>query len=341
MRIVVTGGGSGGHIFPIFSLLPQLLKNGEVFYVGEKGGKEEEFSKKYEVPFFGISETKLQRGKIAENLSIPKKLFESVKEALVILKKLDADVLFSKGGYVALPVVLAAKKLNIPIVIHESDINFGLSNRISLFFAEKALTSFKIKSGEKFVVTSAPIRDEILLAKKEDLFFDKKPVLLILGGSLGASELNEYVKNNKERLQKDFNVVLISGENKGVAKKESGYIETPFQENIGKYLASSDVCISRGGAGTLFELAIKRVPSVIVPLNNSASRGEQKKNAEYFANRGIFLLHDEKNDLLEEAKKVFLEKEKYIKAMENSDIADGKDKIVEEILSAARGKNKN
>lgn len=334
MRIIVTGGGSGGHIFPILALLPILKKNAEVFYIGENNGIEERLAKENGVRFFGISATKLVRGKVKENLSIPQKLYKSIKEAEKILTKLSPDVVFSKGGYVALPVVFAAKRKGIPIVIHESDVTMGLTNKLCVPLSDKVLTSFEIKKDGKYITTSAPIRKEIIYSKKKRLFPDNKPTLLVLGGSLGAKELNDYVKNNIDRIKNVFNTVLISGENKGEEIKNSYYIEKPFVGSIGEYIASADVCISRGGAGTLFELAVKRLPSVIVPLTNSESRGEQNKNAEYFSTRGMFYLHRKDKDLLEEAINVYENRDKYILAMNDQQISDGKQKIAEEILSA-------
>lgn len=337
MRIVATGGGSGGHVFPIFALLPHLKTHADVCYIGESGKLEERLCAKHGVPFYPISATKLKRGEIAANLSIPIKLFKSVRQATDVLTELSPDLVFSKGGYVALPVAIAAKRLGIPVVIHESDRTMGLSNRLCAPFATKILTSFELKNnGKKYITTSSPIRDEVKNAKPRRLFNNAKPTLLVLGGSLGAKELNDYVNANLKRINASFNVVLISGDKKGESVKKDGYIELPFAENVGEYMASSDVCLTRGGSGILFELAVMRLPSVVLPLNNKASRGEQTKNAEYFAEKGIFHLHRKDADILAELTAVYANRLKYLTAMKNSRITDGKHTIIHELLTALK-----
>lgn len=354
MRIVLTGGGSGGHVFPNFAILPLLLRRAEVFYIGEKGKLEEKLSAENNLPFYPLTAPKLVRGKFICNLSIPQKLVKSVSEAKRALKGISPSVVFSKGGYVALPVSIAANSLGIPLVFHESDISMGLANKLCLPFASKVLTSFNYDN-PKYITTCSPVREEILLAKREKLFDNAFPNLLILGGSLGASELNDFAFENKDALAEKFNVILVTGKDKNrygkkadnsLGKKENnlsktstsrrgGFFVTEFAENVGRLFASADVCISRGGSGALFELALKKLPSLIVPLK-CASRGEQVKNAEYFERAGIFAVHKEGANILDEVEAVYKNRARYKENMKNSPFSDGKERIVEEIFASVK-----
>lgn len=280
------------------------------------------------------------------------KLIKSVSEAKKALKEISPDVVFSKGGYVSLPVSIAAHSLGIPLVFHESDISMGLANRLCLPFASKVLTSFEYKNSN-YITTYSPVREEILLAKREKLFDNAFPNLLILGGSLGASELNDFAFENKDALTEKFNVILVTGKNKNVCGEKTDdcsakpgdspskisktrcgeFFVTEFAENVGRLLASSDVCISRGGSGTLFELALKRLPSLIVPLKR-ASRGEQVKNAEYFERFGIFSVHKDGANMFDELEEVYKNRAKYRENMKNSPFSDGKERIVKEIFAS-------
>lgn len=339
MKIILTGGGSGGHVFPNLSLV-NLLKEkfDEVIYIGEKGGIEENACKNYKIKFYGVKAVKFIRGFSLLNFLIPFKLIEYANEVKKLLDKIKPDVVFSKGGYVTLPVSFAAKRLKIPVIVHESDLSLGLANRIVSKFSCKTLTSFPISSEKincKYIYVGTPIRDEILKAKKEKLFSNNRPVLLIIGGSGGAKELNEIIIRNINQLLANFNVVHVMGKKNYVDYGNfDNLIKIPFTNEMGKYISSSDLVISRGGANALFEIIAMKKPSLIFPLKNSKTRGDQVENSEYFKKLELIDVYDESKPFLEQVNMAFSKRFFTLKKIEESGISDGKEKIVNEILKS-------
>ncbi|MCH5156364.1 MAG: UDP-N-acetylglucosamine--N-acetylmuramyl-(pentapeptide) pyrophosphoryl-undecaprenol N-acetylglucosamine transferase [Clostridiales bacterium] len=297
MKIVFSGGGTAGHVTPNLALIDQL-KNEQIYYIGTDGmektltapyleqGKIEE----YRV----ITADKLQRKLTLRNLALPFKLIKSVRQAKRHLLDIRPDVIFSKGGYVGLPVIIAGKKLGIPTIIHESDMTLGLSNKICAHFASDFLSAFPCDKRAK--VVGLIVRDEILHGDKNNglvtMGFDgSKPILLVTGGSLGAKALNEAIANCP-KIADRFDIFVITGKNKRI---DCDFVkQAEFVTNMNDILAATDVCVTRAGSNTLAELTLTEVPFVTVPLTKQ-SRGEQVKNAQWFTERGCGLTVSEEN----------------------------------------------
>ncbi|MBO7214609.1 MAG: UDP-N-acetylglucosamine--N-acetylmuramyl-(pentapeptide) pyrophosphoryl-undecaprenol N-acetylglucosamine transferase, partial [Clostridia bacterium] len=216
--IVLTGGGTAGHCTPHFALLDKLEKHfDKIYYIGSKNGIEKRLVEEKNIPYYEISTTKLKRKITAQNLKIPFEFIKSVNDAKKILEKLKPNVVFSKGGFVGLPVTIAANQLKIPVVIHESDKSMGLANKIASRFAKRIITTFPIpiKNSECY---GAIVREELASVKRETALSyygikNDKPTLLITGGSSGAKKINETVVNNLDKLLKKFNILHLVGKN--------------------------------------------------------------------------------------------------------------------------------
>ena len=297
MKIVFSGGGTAGHVTPNLALIDKL-QNETVYYVGTDG-MEKSLVQPYLdsgkiTEYCQITAKKLQRKLTLSNLALPFQLIKSVKQAKKHLKRLQPDVIFSKGGYVGLPVIIAGRMLKIPTIIHESDMSLGLANKICARFATQFLSSFPCDRRAK--VVGLIIREEILHSNRQKglatMNFDgKKPILLVTGGSLGAQALNEAIASNK-RLAETFDIFVITGKNKQI---ECDFVhQKEFVSNMNDVFAASDVCLTRAGSNTLAELTLAQVPFVTVPLVK-CSRGEQVKNAEWFTNRGCGLMLNEES----------------------------------------------
>ena len=300
-RIILTGGGTGDHVIPILSLLESLQKEGfSCQFIGSKNGIEKELIK--EIPYFEISTGKFRRYLSVKNLTDPFKVVKGVGDALKIMKRIKPNVVFSKGGFVTVPVVLAAKMLKIPVVIHESDITPGLANRIAIPFAKYVCTSFPetvSRIGDKAILTGTPIRKEILNGDKKRLsyFLRNLPTVLITGGSTGSLAINNAVWNNIESLLTDYNVVHLTGKGKiNEDIKRTGYIQLQYVNDEMAHLYDlADVVISRAGANTLAELLALKKPNLLIPLPLSKSRGDQIENAKSFAGQGFSEILQEEN----------------------------------------------
>ncbi len=291
--IVLTGGGTAGHVLPCLALLPYLKSVfTEIHFIGSNSGYERKLVGN-SAEYHGIDAVKLARGNPFKALPVPFKLMKAKRQAAELLKDIAPDVIFSKGGYVALPVVLASK--NIPVYLHESDLTMGLANRLSLKKCTKIFTSFDTYELDKAVCTGSPIRRSIYdgnaeAARRECGFVSGKPVLLVMGGSSGAKAINECVYSCLDRLCKTFDVVHITGEKLPSEIKRGGYHAIGYTDRIEDYLALCDFALSRGGSGALFELMALKIPTLVVPLPKGASRGDQVDNAEYFSSRGAALV---------------------------------------------------
>lgn len=302
--IVLTGGGTAGHVIPHFAVLNKVKKHFDnVYYIGSDGGIEEKLVKERNIEYFSIKPEKFRRQLTLKNLTLPIKTIKSVNDAAKILKRIKPDVVFSKGGYVGLPVTVAAKLLKIPVIIHESDLTMGLANKIAAKFSDVTLTSFdkttnSVKNG---VFAGAIIREELFSVSKTQAlkyynFSGKKPILLITGGSSGASFLNNLTVETLPKLLNDFDVLHITGKGNSTKIRRDGYVETEFTDM--KYaLAVCDFCVSRAGSNTAFELILKKIPTLFIPLPKKSSRGDQIENAEYFKSKGLarVLLQEDAN----------------------------------------------
>ena len=307
--IAVTGGGTGGHILPAASVIEELQRRGvkEICWIGERSGKERVWAESLGVEYFGIRTGKLRRYLSLRNLVDAFSVLIGIVQAHRILKRVHPAVLFSKGGFVSVPPAIAAKRLHIPVVTHESDIHPGLATKIIARAAsvicvsfEKAEASFK---GKRVEYTGNPMREIVRSADRDRgaRFLDFKetlPVVMVLGGSLGASSLNRAVRELCKEGELAFNLVHQCGRGNG----GQGCVPHPryrlyefIEEEIGDVLAASDLIISRAGAGALYEIAFLGKPSILIPLPRSKSRGEQIDNARYFQEHGAAcLIEDER-----------------------------------------------
>ena len=301
--IVFTGGGTAGHYMPNLALIPEVKKYFDrVVYIGSKEGAEEKAVKSAGVPYRGITCAKLERKFTLKNAAIPFKLITGIAQAKKLLAEIRPDVVFSKGGYVALPVSIAAKRLGIPLIIHESDISMGLANRLASKNADLILTSFK-STAEKIKGAKAvgsPLRKELFAPRDKRAILNKyglsgkKPLLLVFGGSQGSAKINETVEKCLYKLIKDFEVLHICGKGKKVTVKAQGYTAIEFASDMGEVYAATDFAVSRGGANSLFELTALKIPTLAIPLPKGNSRGDQIENAKFFAdNELIDLLFEE------------------------------------------------
>ena len=335
-RIVLTGGGTAGHVTPNIALLPSLKEAGyEIFYIGSYNGIESELIAQQKIPYYGIASGKLRRYFDWQNFTDPFRVLHGYFQARRILKKLKPDVVFSKGGFVSVPVVRAAGRLHIRTIIHESDMTPGLANRLAIPVADKVCCSFpetlKYLPENKAVLTGSPIRRELMTGSREKaLEFtgwkeSSKPTLLVIGGSQGSVAINNALRSDLDELLKDIRIIHLCGRGNldpSLTGRE-GYAQFEYVENELKDLfALSDFVLSRAGANSICELLALRKPNLLVPLSAAASRGDQILNADSYQKQGYSLvLKEEKltpESLLESLKELYRNKDSYIRAMENS-----------------------
>ena len=350
-RIVLTGGGTAGHVTPNIALISRLKQeNWDIHYIGSYQGIEKDLIEALGIPYYGISSGKLRRYFDPKNFSDPFKVLKGCAQASRLLKRLKPDVVFSKGGFVAVPVVLGAKRHHIPAIIHESDITPGLANKLCISSAVKVCANFpetlNYLPKEKAVLTGTPIRPELFAGNKlKGLefcgFTANKPVLLIVGGSTGAAALNEAVRNLLPTLLKHFQIIHLCG--KGKMKPEldgtPGYVQYEYiSAELSDLLAAADVVLSRAGANAICELLALRKPNILIPLPAGSSRGDQFLNAESFERQGYsYVLKEEEltnETLLEAVTKVYENRSSYIQAMEKSPQNDAVSLIVSMINDA-------
>lgn len=292
-KIVLTGGGTAGHVMPNLALLPYLKNTfDEIHYIGSDTGLERDILRAYpEVIFHALPSVKLVRSLSLKNLLIPIRLHKSVKAAKQLLDKIKPDLIFSKGGYVALPVCLSAK--NYPLIMHESDLKLGLANKLSYKHCNRLLSSFCLADGKyQAEQTGAPLRRELYFgdaaaAQRQFPFSGSfKPCLLVTGGSQGAAAINKAVYGALDELIKHYNILHIVGKKNTDGRKMPGYHQIGFTDRMPDLMAAADLVISRGGANTLFELVSLKKPALVIPLPKARSRGDQIDNAQYFERRG-------------------------------------------------------
>ena len=292
-KIVLTGGGTLGHVTPNLALLPHLRRVfDEIHYIGSVGGMEEQVIAETakDIIYHSINCTKLRRSLSLQNLAMPFKLIASINEAKRLVSKIKPTVIFSKGGFVSLPVCLGAKGL-CPVVLHESDFSMGLANKLSLGCCDKILTSFN-GVAKNAIWTGAPLRTELYYGKKEKVldeagFRRNLPTLLVTGGSQGATAINEAVFNALSQLTRLFNIIHLTGKNHGELPNAEGYFAKDFSLDMPSLYAACDFVLCRGGANTLFEVAALGKPALVVPLPKKNSRGDQIDNARYFEKLGV------------------------------------------------------
>lgn len=352
-KIIMTGGGSAGHVTPNLALLPYLKKEGfEVKYIGGKNGIERGIIEDAGIPFYGVSTGKLRRYFDLKNFTDPFKVIAGIGQCYKIIKKEKPDIIFSKGGFVAVPVVLGAYLNKVPVVSHESDITPGLANKLIIPYCSKLCLTFPealnhVKR-EKAIITGTPIREELFNGKREEClkitgFKGRKPILLIIGGSLGSKVLNDAVRNNLKDILSTFDVIHLCGKGnleKSLGSKD-GYKQYEYvSEEMSHFLMGSDLVISRAGANSIFELLALKKPNILIPLSQKASRGDQILNAKSFEKKGYSYVIFEENlgdETLKDAiLTVYRERERYISSMEKSEMKNGSENILKVLLENIR-----
>ena len=351
-KIVLTGGGTAGHVTPNIALIPKLQEEGyEIAYIGSYDGIEKKLIGDFDIPYTGISTGKFRRYLDVKNLTDPFRVIKGYAEAKKYLKEIKPDVVFSKGGFVSVPVVRAAASLKIPCIIHESDMTPGLANKLCIPVAEKVCCNFpetmKMLPEGKAVLTGSPIREELskgnkLAGLKLCGFTANKPVIMVTGGSLGAANVNKAVRNALPRLLEDFQVVHLCGKDKvdNLMLSIPGYKQFEYIKSEMKDLfAMADLVISRAGANAICELLALKKPNILIPLPASSSRGDQILNAKSFEAQGFSIVIDEDDlttDLLvDKIHELYFSKQTYHDAMGKSGQMDSIKTIVQLINEAA------
>lgn len=299
-RIVFTGGGSAGHVIPNLALISKLKEERwDIHYIGSKSGIERDLIKETGIPYHPISSGKLRRYVDIKNFQDPFRVLKGIGQAYGRLKKLKPDVVFSKGGFVSVPVVIAAWLNRIPVFVHESDITPGLANKIATKFATNIFVTFEEAKrhlpGGKAVYTGSPIRDEIIDGNKEKGlsflgFTDSKPVITVMGGSLGSKRMNEVVRESLAEMTEQYQFVHLCGKGNIDPQYDDvrGYHQFEYvNEEIPDILNASDLIVSRAGSNAIFEFLTLKKPMLLIPLPKSQSRGDQILNAREFENKGF------------------------------------------------------
>lgn len=344
-KIVFTGGGTAGHVTPNISIIEKLKNEYEIHYIGSLNGIEKDIISKYSyITYHPITTVKLVRKLTFKNLLIPFKLVKGIKESKKILKSIKPSIVFSKGGFVSVPVAFASKSLNIPLIAHESDYTMGLANKLVYKTCNKMCFSFKdtVESyKEKGLFTGTPIRASLFNGNANNInkqfnIKNSLPTILFFGGSLGAVAINNVVFNIANKLCKNYNVLHIVGKNnlnKNI--KVNNYYQIEFVSNIEDYFAKADIVVSRAGSNSIFELCALYKPMLLIPLPLTASRGDQILNANYLKNKNLCMVLPQENlneqTLINNINKLFKNKNTYINNLKQQQNFNGTNKIVEEI----------
>ena len=353
-KIIMTGGGTAGHVTPNIALMPALKEAGfDIEYIGSINGMEKGLIEATGTPYHGISSGKLRRYFDWKNFSDPFRVLKGYGQAVSLMKKIKPDVVFSKGGFVSVPVVLAAKHCHIPAIIHESDITPGLANKIAIKGAKKVCCNFpetmKYLPADKAVLTGSPIRRELFSGNAENAirlcnFKDhSKPVLLIIGGSLGSKIVNEAVRKVLPELLEKFYVIHLCGKGNldNSLSGTIGYAQFEYASSeLTDMFALADMAISRAGANSICELLALHKPNILIPLSAAASRGDQVLNANSFKKQGFSYVLEEEHltaeSLLKAVQEVYDNRQKYIDAMVQSGQMDSIGTIVDLIKTEAK-----
>lgn len=351
-KIVLTGGGTAGHVTPNLALLPRLKEEGyEIAYIGSYDGIEKKLVTDFDIPYTGIATGKFRRYLDVKNLTDPFRVVKGFGEARKFLKEYKPDVVFSKGGFVSVPVVRAAASLGIPCIIHESDMTPGLANKLCIPAATKVCCNFpetlKMLPEGKAVLTGSPIREELTQGNKlEGLnlcgFTANKPVILVMGGSQGAANVNKAVRDALPRLLEDFQIVHLCGKDKmdNLLLNTPGYKQFEYiKSELKDLFAMADIVISRAGANAICELLALKKPNILIPLPASSSRGDQLLNAKSFEAQGFSIVINEDDlttDLLvDHVHELYFSKNTYHDNMDKSGQMDSIRTIMQLINEAA------
>lgn len=356
-KIVLTGGGTAGHVTPNMALIPKLQElDYEIVYMGSYDGIEKKLMEDFDIPYYGIATGKFRRYFDPKNFSDPFRVIKGMAEARKYLKEIKPDVLFSKGGFVSVPVVRAAYSLGIPCIIHESDMTPGLANKLCIPVAKKVCCNFpetfSLLPPNKAVLTGSPIRQELTTGSKEAGYklcgFDSsKPVIMVVGGSLGSAAVNQAVRDVLPELLKDFQVVHLCGKEKvdNLLLTTPGYKQFEYiKSEMKDIFAMADIVISRAGANAISELLALRKPNILIPLPSTSSRGDQILNAKSFESQCFSIVIDEDDltskVLLEKIQELYFNRQTYIDAMSKSKQRDAIGTIIGLIEDAVKEKQK-
>ena len=352
-KIILTGGGTAGHVTPNLALLPSLRKEEfEIHYIGSYNGIERRLIEDAGIPYDGISSGKLRRYFDIKNFSDPLRVLKGYGQAKRLMKQYRPDIVFSKGGFVSVPVVLAAKHFKIPAIIHESDMTPGLANKICIPAAQKVCCNFpetlNYLPKDKAVLSGSPIREELLTGDRlSGLQYAglsaNRPVILVIGGSLGSVTVNHAVRSILPKLLSQFQVIHICG--KGNLDESligtSGYVQYEYVDKPLRHLfAAADLIISRAGANSICEILALRKPNILIPLSAAASRGDQILNANSFAKQGFSTVLEEEvltsDTLYQAVSDTYKKRTAFIEAMEKSTLNNAVETIMNLIRECAK-----
>ena len=353
-KIVMTGGGTAGHVTPNIALMPALRNEGyEISYIGSYQGIEKRLIVENGIPYYGISSGKLRRYFDIKNFSDPFKVLKGYRQSVKLLKKIKPDIVFSKGGFVSVPVILAARHCRIPAIIHESDLTPGLANKIAIPNATKVCCNFpetlSFLPKEKAVLTGSPIRQELLNGDPKTAFRlchfseTRKQTLLVIGGSSGSRAINTAIRNLLPELIKNYNVIHLCGKGNQIDSlcDIPGYAQFEYADReLADLFALADFVISRAGANAICELLALHKPNILIPLPASASRGDQILNANSFRSQGFSYVLEEESltntTLLEAIQHISAQRDSYISAMKQYSSQNSIDTIVRLILDVSK-----
>lgn len=345
-KIILTGGGTAGHVTPNIALLPRLKElDYDIHYVGSNQGIEKKLISESNIPFYGISSGKLRRYFDIKNFSDPFRVLKGYGQAIHLLKKLKPDIVFSKGGFVSVPVILAAKHCKIPAIIHESDITPGLANKLAFPAARKICCNFpetlKYLPEDKAVLTGSPIRAELLTgdplrALNLCSFTANKKTLLVIGGSTGSQVINTAIRQLLPSLLENYQVIHLCGKGNLEASlgSQPGYAQFEYaKKELSDFFALADLIISRAGANAICEILALRIPNILIPLSANASRGDQILNARSFEKQGFSYVLEEEQLTPDNLKKAIdltqNKRQSYIQAMKSSQQMNSVETIIQ------------
>lgn len=352
-KIVLTGGGTLGHVTPHLSLIPHLQQAGyEVHYIGtEKGMEAAKIRTVPGVTYHAVQSGKLRRYFSWQNFIDPFKVIAGAFQSAALMGKIKPDVVFSKGGFVAVPVVFGAWIHRIPVVCHESDLTPGLANKLCAPFARRIATTFPECAsalGAKAEMTGTPLRPELFSGSRARglslLKFDgSKPILMMMGGSSGAQAVNKALREALPRLTEKFDVAHICGKGNldESLKDQPGYTQVEFMDaELPDALACADLVLSRAGSNALCEFQALCKPMLLVPYPKGASRGDQILNAQSLQKRGlchVLMQEDMTADTLTDAlNAVWADRERLTDALKAAPPADGTRRVLEMIEEVQR-----
>ena len=352
-KIVLTGGGTAGHVTPNLALIPRLQRDGwEVYYIGAKDSVEQNLvSGLPKVTYYGVSCGKLRRYFDVKNFTDPARVVKGVFEARRYIHQIQPNVVFSKGGFVSVPVVYGAWMNGVPVVCHESDMTPGLANKLSTPLAKCVCCTFAEAAklaGKKGVHTGTPIRPEILSGSRERglerfQFEQNRPVLMVVGGSTGAQAVNALVRKSLGKLLETFQVLHLCGRGNLDADLEGTehYAQCEYlDEEMADAYACADILISRAGSNTLCELLALSKPALLIPYPMAASRGDQILNAESFARQGLarVLMQEDATPerLVQDVIHLYHDRGLIYEAMKKEPSAQGLENVLREIYRCAK-----